>query len=331
MMKVALIGSVSFSRHTLERLIAHKADIVGVLGLDESASEGVSDYSNLETTAKVAGVPYRSFKRINTDEVLAQLRAWAPDVLFVVGLSQMVSDDIRAVASRGSIGFHPTRLPEGRGRAPVAWLTWDAKPGAATFFELESEADAGGIFVQEPFDVADGSYADETIAAVRAAIDRALDRWLPDLLKGTWNPIAQDHTQASFWGKRAAEDGWIDWSKPATDIARLIRTAGHPYPGAYTYHRGRKLMIWRGRVVDLPLRGVIGRILQVNELNHFVVQTGEGLLEVESHSMAGTPAAKLAVGQRLGFVVEDEIARLHERLSALEQRLALIEKSSPGQ
>ncbi|HYI11726.1 MAG TPA: methionyl-tRNA formyltransferase [Thermoanaerobaculia bacterium] len=319
-MKIVLAGSVSFSRHTLERLLAHGANVAGVLGLDPSASNGVSDYSNLEEVAAAANVPYRSYVKINAPEIVEQVRAWAPDLMFVVGLSQLVHDDIMNIPPMGSIGFHPTRLPEGRGRAPVAWLTWDAKPGAATFFVLEKEADAGAIFVQEPYDVPHGSYAEDVIAAVRAAIDRGLDRWLPKLLAGEWNPVPQDEALASFWGKRAAEDGWIDWMKPADEIARLVRTASHPYPGAYTYLRGRKLMIWRARVVDLPFRGVPGRVLHTDS-EGFLVQTGDGVLKVEQHELTGDAPGRVAVGMRLGFVVEDEIAKLRERLAVIEEKL----------
>jgi methionyl-tRNA formyltransferase len=263
-------------------------------------------------------VPYRSYVKINAPEIVEQVRAWAPDLMFVVGLSQLVHDDIMSIPPMGSIGFHPTRLPEGRGRAPVAWLTWDAKPGAATFFVLEKEADAGAIFVQEPYDVPHAAYSDEVIAAVRAAIDRALDRWLPRLLAGEWNPVPQDEAMASFWGKRAAEDGWIDWMRPAEEIARLVRTASEPYPGAYTYLRGKKLLIWRASVSELPFRGVPGRVLHTDTAG-FLVQTGDGLLRVEKHELLGE--GRVAVGQRLGFVVEDEIARLRERVTALEEKL----------
>ncbi len=300
-MNVVLAGSVSFSRVTLEALIRHRAEIAGVLGLDAAAATNVSDYAALDDLAGMAGIPYASFTRINAPDAVAKIRAWAPDVLFVVGLSQLVSDEIMAIPSRGCIGFHPTPLPRGRGRAPVAWLTWDGTPGAATFFVLEKEADAGAIFVQEPFDVAPGAYAGEVIDATRAAIVRALDRWLPALLAGEWNPTPQDESRATFWGKRAPEDGLIDWREPAAEIARLVRTASRPYPGAYTWFRDAKLIVWRASVADLPYRGVVGRVQHAFPDGSLLVQTGEGLLRIEEMELAEIEGPRSVwVGQKLG-------------------------------
>ncbi len=293
-MKVALAGSVSFSRVTLEALVCHGAEIAGVLGLDPAAAANVSDYAALDG---VASAPYVAFTKINAPEIVAQIRAWAPDVLFVVGLSQLVSDEIMSIPARGCIGFHPTPLPRGRGRAPIAWLTWDGTPGAATFFVLEKEADAGAIFVQEPFDFPAGAYAGEVIEATRAAMVRALDRWLPALLAGEWSPAPQDESQATFWGKRAPEDGLIDWNAPAAEIARLVRTASRPKTCAYTHFSDAKLIIWRASVSDLPYRGVTGRVQQAFPDGSLLVQTGDGLLRVEEFEIAGDAPR---VGHKLG-------------------------------
>ena len=318
--RIALIGSVSFSDRTLDGLVRHGANVVGVLGLAEAASAGVSDYVHLGVRSAAASIPYRDFVKVNAPEVAAQLREWAPDVLFVVGLSQLVSRELIETATLGPVGFHPTPLPEGRGRAPVAWLTHDGRDGAASFFVLEDEADAGAIFVQEPFAVPDGAYAGEVVENVRNAIDRALDAWLPRLLRGEWNPVPQDETRASWWGKRAAEDGWIDWSGSARGIARLVRTASRPYPGAYTYYRGRKVVIWRARAAELPFRGVTGRILAIRA-GEVLIQTGDGLLLVEELEFPDGEPPRVQVGVKLGYAVEDELHQLRKRLSELESRV----------
>lgn len=318
--RIALVGSVSFSRRTLESLIRHGAHVVGVLGLDASASRDVSDFDPLSEVATAAAIPFRAFTKINTPEIVQQIRDWNPDLLFVVGLSQLVHDEILSIPRMGSIGFHPTRLPVGRGRAPIAWLTWDGTPGAATFFVIEAEADAGAIFVQEPFDVAPGMYAHEVIDAARHAIDSALDRWLPQLLAGVWNPLPQDPGKATFWGKRAAEDGHVDWTNNAAEIERLVRTAARPYPGAYTYWRDQKLLIWRASATSLPFRGVTGRILQTWPDGAALVQCGSGLLRVEEYALESNDRPRLNVGQKLGFSMEHEIGRLKERIRLLEER-----------
>ena len=313
-MRIVLAGSVSFSERTLAGLIRNGAEISGVLGLSPSASSQVSDYIDLEQLAVTANLPYRSFVKINAPEVIDTVRKWQPDVLFVVGLSQLVHEAMMQIPTRGSIGFHPTRLPKGRGRAPVAWLTYDEEDGAASFFVLEKEADAGALFAQEPFTVEPGAYAEDVIQSVREAIDRLLDRWLPGFLRGDWNPLPQDEDAASWNGRRAPADGLIDWSASARDIARLVRATSRPYPGAYTYAGGDRVIIWRASESHLPYRGVTGRVLAIRD-GAVLVQTGKGVLALEEFE-----SESLMVGSKLGYVAEDEIHRLRLRVQAIEQR-----------
>ena len=50
-------------------------------------------------------------------------------------------DSMLSIANKVNIGFHPTALPRGRGRAALAWLILKRENGAATFFELRDGVD----------------------------------------------------------------------------------------------------------------------------------------------------------------------------------------------
>ena len=144
-MRFVVAGSVSTSRITIDVLRENGANIVGILGLKESFAQNVSGYASLRDVAAQVGVPYLEFSSINSVDILDRLSEWAPDFIFVVGLSQLVGVQFLRIPKQCCIGFHPTRLPEGRGRAPLAWLVMDAKPGAATLFVMGEGADSGEI------------------------------------------------------------------------------------------------------------------------------------------------------------------------------------------
>jgi len=300
---------------------------VGVLGLASEAAHDVSGYAYLGELAKSAKIPYAEFHRINDSLVLETVRGWQPDILFVVGLSQLVKNDLLAIPKLGCVGFHPTALPRGRGRAPVAWLVLDGCPGAATFFAMDEGTDSGPVFVQEPISISCNDSAQEVIARVEKAIDIALDRWLPRLLAGEWKPQQQEEVLATYYGRRAPADGLIDWSLSAEEIHALIRAASHPHPGAYTYYDNIKLIVWRSTLTPkLPYRGVIGRIVHSDQDYGWLVQTGQGLLWLAEVVLAENENAsrsfELRVGQRLGYVHDDEIFTLKKRLSWLEKTLS---------
>lgn len=324
-LRIVLAGSVGSSRLTLQALLRHRANVVGVLELVPDDPSAISGFVRLNDVAAEANVPCVGFQNINTSEIIAQVRAWHPDLFFVVGLSQIVKPELLAVPKLACVGFHPTMLPRGRGRAPVAWLVLDASPGAANFFVMDEGADSGPILVQEPFDVSSTDDAASVTTSLEQAIVRALDRWLPRLLAGEWTPQPQDEALATNHGKRAPEDGWIDWSRSARDIHALIRAATQPHPGAYSYFKDRKLVVWRAELdTATPFRGVIGRVLLNDAQRGSLVQTGDGLLwlsEVEWGDGDNAKPPKLAVGQKLGYAVEDEVRQLKARIAELEKRM----------
>lgn len=332
--RIALAGSVRSSRRTLEVMLEEGANVVGVLGLSEAASKMVSGYVRLDKIAADRGIPYSDFTSINEQGVSSLLEAWAPDLLFVVGLSQIVGSAVLALPSFGCVGFHPTKLPRGRGRAPLAWLTLDGEGGAATFFLMGGEVDAGPILVQEAFETGADDSAADVLRAIEGAITRGLRRWLPEVIRGVLELKPQDPELATYNGRRGPADGLIDWHWAASDIHALVRASSHPYPGAYTYAAGKKLIVWGSAVEPrLPYRGVPGRVLCYDSAHGWLVQAGQGLIwlrQVESAAASDEALRKLLkVGRRLGYAAQDEIHALRERVAGLEQRLVEIAASLP--
>ncbi|MGZ0162361.1 MAG: methionyl-tRNA formyltransferase [Planctomycetales bacterium] len=330
-MRIVVAGATVSTHQTLDALIRHGADVVGVLQLRGESSHTVTAFSPLDELAESHGIPCATFRNINDSEIVEQVCQWQPDLMFVVGLSQLVRDEMMSIPARGCLGFHPTFLPAGRGRAPLAWLTLDAQPGAATFFLIDEGVDSGPIFVQETFEVTPEDYASDVGHKLVEATGRALDRWLPELLTGVWNPQPQDEILATYNGRRSLDDGLLDWHQASDEIHSLIRAASTPHPGAYTWYQGRKLIVWRAEFEKhLPWRGAVGRVLHLEAERGALVQTGDGLLWLTHVQFAEEtePCAAesvLKVGVKLGFVVQDEVAALRMRVDDFEARLSKLE------
>ena len=317
-MKIVLAGAVQSSRVTLERLLAHGADVRLVLGYEPRNSSLVSGYVNLSQLAGDNRIPYAPFQSINSPAVVERIREVAPDVFFVVGLSQLISKDLLALPAVGSVGFHPTALPKGRGRAPLAWIVLDQAKGAATLFELQEDSDSGAIFVQEPFAVEPDDDATVVERKLLEALTRALDAWLPRLLAGEWQGAVQNEEEATWYGKRAQEDGLIRWADDAAYIARLIRATTRPHPGAFTFYGPDRITVWACRPGgDTRFKGVTGRVLAVDAAGHALVQSGTTPLWLTEYQLesASAPNTGLKVGYKLGYDVELEINRILKQLT----------------
>ncbi len=330
-MRIVVAGATVSTYETLAALIRHGADVVGVLQLRGESSHTVTGFAKLDELASPHEIPCATFRNINDAEIVEQVRQWQPDLMFVVGLSQLVRAEMMAIPPRGCVGFHPTFLPAGRGRAPLAWLTLDAQPGAATFFLIDEGVDSGPIFVQETFEVSPEDYAADVGRKLVIATKVALDRWIPELLSGVWNPRPQDEVLATYNGRRNIDDGLLDWNQSVDHVHSLIRATSNPHPGAYTWYLGRKLIVWQDELEKhLPWRGAVGRVLHVEPERGALVQVSDGLLwltQVQFSDEAEPRSAEtvLKVGIKLGFVVQDEVAALRARVDALEARLSKLE------
>lgn len=297
-MRIALMGSVSSSLHALNALVNDGVDVAGVLGLPPEAGLRVADYRDLGVFATERGLPYLPFNHVGEPTVEEFLRRCAPDQLWVVGLSQMVPEALIRIAPRGGIGFHPTMLPEGRGRAPVAWTIIRAARAGATFFQLTAEVDAGDIVAQREVPVGDDDYASDVLAKIDGAIEDCVADIAPALRAGRLDATPQDHSRATYYPRRRAEDGWLDWSSSMADVYRFVRAVGRPYPGAFSYVGGIKVTVWRGRPMPGagPRGQAPGTILTANATAGLDVVTGDGLFRVSDfESDAGLPRFEAAL------------------------------------
>jgi methionyl-tRNA formyltransferase len=309
-MKVGLIGAVSSSETVLLHLIKHQFNVVGVLGFNSENIENVSGWTDLSKTAKKEGIPYSDYQKINDKKHLEWMIEKQPDVIFAVGFSQLLHKEWLDLSRLGCIGFHPTCLPKGRGRAPLAWLVLEKKTGAASFFLMGEGADDGPVFVQEFFTVEQDDDASIVSVKIEKTMEIALDKWLPRLKTGEWNPIPQDEILASWYGKRTPLDGVINWNQSAYIIDRLIKSATKPHPGAFTFWRDKKIIIWKSEIEEnIPIRGVVGRVL-LSKDKKYLIQCGDGLLWISDIEIN----EQINVGDKLGYNVEYEIYKIKNNL-----------------
>ncbi len=314
-MKVVLVGGVNSTAVTLQKLCEHNLNVVRVFGYRPLNAVNVSGYCDLESICIENEITYTPFLKIN--DHAADFSLLESDIIFVVGLSQLVSNEIIESAKVGSVGFHPTQLPVGRGRAPLAWLVNELENGAATFFLLEEEADTGSILAQEKFSVTPNDSAQDVEDKLLLAMEVSLDTLLPKLRDGWWDPTPQDELLATEYGVRKPEDGLIDWNDTVYNIDRLIKTASSPHPGAYTFCSNKKLIVTSSRLEsNLKIKGVIGRILKANN-SEYLVQAADGCIWIKCNK----GAHELKVGTLLGYKVENEIFELKNKVKKLYELL----------
>ncbi len=262
--RLLLIAARTVGRRCLEALLAARAPIAGLLTLDPAKADTTTAFADFDDLISAHGLEARRFTALNTDEHLAWARARKPELGLVVGVSQLVGEDLLKVARLGFLGFHPTLLPEGRGRAPIPWaLIKGLKRTGASIFWCERGADQGDLAAQAEVPI----YYEDVSETLGARTDRASIRLLLTLLgrlaKGERPSTPQDDTQATIWPRRHPEDGRIAWGQRQRALYDFVRALTHPYPGAFTRRSGRKLFVWAARESLDERRGPPGEVLTV--------------------------------------------------------------------
>lgn len=244
-LRVVFMGTPEFAVPSLEAMLRRYVRVVGVVTQpDRPRGRGLEPVAPpVKRVAEEHGLPVVQPERLDR-EVVAQLEEWRPDLLVVVAYGKILPPAVLAVPRLGAINVHASLLPRHRGAAPIqhAILAGDPVTGVTTMW-MDEGLDTGDIILQRevPLD-------DEVTAG---QLHDRLARLGAEVLVETLGLVAenraprrpQDEAGATLAPKLTAEDEWIDWSRPAVEVARRIR-ALDPRPGARTLWRGETLKLY---------------------------------------------------------------------------------------
>ena len=307
-MRVAWVSFDVIGHDCLEAAAACGAEVVAVVTLPGPVDPNRSGQCSFDDVAARLGARLVETRDVNAPETLAALREARPELIFVVGWSQLVRDEFIALAPGGVFGMHPTLLPRHRGRAPIPWtiLSGLARTGVTLFEIADATADSGPIVGQVEVPVAPDETATTLFDRLAAAHVELVRGHLPGLLAGTAPRLPQDPRRASAWQRRTPADGIIDWDTRAPYLYDWVRAQTRPYPGAFTFLGDTRIVVWRAAPTQLAAGTPAGTVVEGRE-SGVVVACGDGglvLEEVEPEGgevLAGALVGEaIPVGARLG-------------------------------
>src|SRR5512134_258455 len=193
-MRTVWVSFDTIGRDCLEAAADVGAEVVGVVTLPGPIDPDRSGQCSFDEVAARLGASLHETSDVNSDETLAVVGELDPELIFVVGWSQLVREPCIRLAREGVFGMHPTLLPRHRGRAPIPWaiLSGLAKTGVTLFEITDATADSGPIVGCVEVPIA----PDETAATLYDRLARAhvevLQTAVPLILAGTAPRIAQD-------------------------------------------------------------------------------------------------------------------------------------------
>ena len=269
--RVVFVGAVHEAEPALRALLDGGAEVAGVVTFGPRMATRTSGFVDLEPLAAAHGVPVLRTENLNNQEEVERVRALRPDLIVAVGWTRLLSDELLAIPPRGCVGFHASMLPRDRGRAPVNWaiIRGETSTGNTMMF-LASGTDTGDIIDQRSVSIEPDDTCGTVYAKVGAAGAAMLLENLPALLDGTARRRPQGSSPTPDLPKRTPDMGITDWTRTPRAVHDWIRGLTHPYPGAFTFLAGHKLLLWRSEPpADEPdgepglLLGCEGKALRV--------------------------------------------------------------------
>jgi methionyl-tRNA formyltransferase len=289
-MRIVFMGTPVFSVAALEALVGAGHEIVcAYTQPPRPAGRGKKEQpSPVQARAEALGIPVRHPTSLKTAEAQAEFAALEAEVAVVVAYGLILPQAILDAPKFGSLNIHASLLPRWRGAAPIhrAIMAGDAETGVC-IMQMEAGLDTGPVLLRKVTAIGaeetTGELHDRLAVIGAEAIVEALVK-LPGL-----TPEVQPEEAVTYAAKIDKAEARIDWTRPAADVARLIRGLS-PFPGAWCDVAGERVKFHGARVA--AGKGAPGEVL-----SGFTVACGEGAVEITRVQREGKKA--LAAGEVL--------------------------------
>lgn len=283
-------------------------DLVITISPEVTKKNQVSGYKGLSYLTDKYGIQvHEADSYFLTDEKTQEfMKNNEFEIGICMGWQRLIPKSVLDCFKYGIYGFHGNAgyLPFGRGRSP---LNWSIILGDTRFnlnlFKYDEKADSPNVFATEMFsitphdDIRTAQY--KNMICSKSLIRKLLLAYSSGMIKIKTESKDYD----SWYVKRTAEDGKIDFKKRTREIYNLIRGVAAPFPGAFAFvnKNGQpmidakdkalaenKITIWQAHPFDeiIDFSGYApGEIIDIFD-EKLIIRTVDGSLLIDKYDAA---------------------------------------------
>ena len=290
-------------KDTTETIVTYIHENIRPVSLVVTISEAVtkknavSGYKGLAALGEKLGIPVFEVNSyaMTDDRTQGFFSENEFDLGISMGWQRLMPAAVLSAFPRGIFGFHGSSayLPFGRGRSP---LNWSLILGDTRFnlnlFRYDEQADSPNVFASQMFsltphdDIRTAQY--KNMICAKRLIGRLLTAYAEAGKNGGEIPINTASKDFDSWyEKRSAADGKIDFGARTRDIYNLIRGVAAPFPGAWALLRGsgQKITVWAAHPFDEMIdfsAYAPGEVVDIFD-GKLIVRTVDGSLIIERY------------------------------------------------
>lgn len=289
---VVVFGVKDTSENIIEFIkneIGH-VDLVITISPEVTKRNDVSGYKGLSFLTEKYGIPVFEADSYSLDDPKTTefINSNEFDIGISMGWQRLIPKAVLDRFKFGIYGFHGNSgyLPFGRGRSP---LNWSIILGDTRFnlnlFKYDENADSPNIFATQMFSIT--PHDDIRTAQYKNMIcsKNLIRLLLKSYEKGSVEIRTTSKDFDSWYNKRTAKDGKIDFHSRTRDIYNLIRGVAFPFPGAFAMHNDTKVTIWKAHpfdeMIDFSMYAP-GEVIDIFD-GKLIIRTVDGSLLIDEY------------------------------------------------
>lgn len=302
------MGTPSFSVPFLDALLKSGRDVALVITQpDKPKGRGQKLMPPpVKEFALSHSIPVSQPDKLSEVSVIKSIRDINPAFIVVVAYGKIIPALILTIPEYGCINVHASLLPEFRGASPVQWaIIKGCTVTGVTTMLMDETLDTGDMLLQEKVRIDRTDTAGSLFNKLSGIGPDLLMKTLAGLERGDIPRVPQNHENASYAPLIKKGDGIINWKESSEDIYNKIR-GFDPWPGVYTFYKGKRWGIWRAEVKDTTIPTVKpGEVTDVNP-DGIIVTAGKGAVNITEIQPEGK--RRMKIGEYLrGHKVEKGI------------------------
>ena len=222
------------------------------------------------------------------------------DICIVVAYGLILPPALLHAPRLGCVNAHASLLPRWRGAAPIqrAIMAGDSETGVS-IMQMDEGLDTGPVLRQAKLAIdadCDAGQLHDRLAALSAGL---ITEVAGELCRGEAPAPVQQAAGASYAAKIDKAETRLDWTRPAPEVANLVRALS-PVPGAWFQHGTARIKLLAAQALTPDIVEAPGIVL---DGDGFIVACGGGtalrLLRLKRAGKSGLAAAEFLRGHAI--------------------------------
>ena len=278
-LRVVFMGTPEISASVFEAMINDGYHFVGLIAQPDRPIGRKGELEKVPTKKIAEAYNIPVFQPVKIRKEYEFVKELNPDVIITLAYGQIVPQGLLDIPRYGCLNLHGSLLPKYRGAAPIQYaLINNDKVTGMTLMEMVDKMDAGRMYAKKEVVIDEEDNSTSLFKKMAVAAKELILESLPLYIDGKLVGEEQDESQVSFCPTIKPEQEKLDLSLDVYKINGWIKGLSD-HPGAYLYLDGKKIKIYKAKVLNEITDHEVGEIIQADK-HGLIVQFIKGQLQI---------------------------------------------------